>query len=125
MSAREPVEWLAPGDLDEAVALRAERGAESTVVAGGSFLGILMNQGFLEPRSLLSLQRVAALRGIRVEDGELRLGAMTTHRAVERDEAVRRGWAALAQAFGAVASPRGRDQAPGGRGRAGAGHASR
>src|SRR3954470_8537215 len=111
MSAREPVEWLAPGDLDEAVALRAERAAESTVVAGGSFLGILMNQGFLEPTSLLSLQRVDALRGIRVQDGELRLGAMTTHRAVERDEAVRSGWAALAQAFGAVASPRVRNQA--------------
>src|SRR3954463_2142851 len=108
MSAREPVEWLgalggggepvewrAPEDVDEAVALRAERGAESTVVAGGSFLGILMNQGFLEPTSLLSLQRVEELRGIRVDaSGELRLGAMTTHRAVEVDEAVRRGWPA-------------------------------
>jgi aerobic carbon-monoxide dehydrogenase medium subunit len=111
MSAGRPVEWLAPADLDEAVALRAERGPESTVVAGGSFLGILMNEGFLEPTSLLSLQRVDALRGIRVEDGELRLGAMTTHRAVERDEAVRRGWPALAEAFGAVASARVRNQA--------------
>ena len=60
-----PVEWLAPADLDEAIALRAERGPEATVVAGGSFLGILMNQGFLEPAALLSLQRVDALRGIR------------------------------------------------------------
>jgi carbon-monoxide dehydrogenase medium subunit len=111
MSARAPVEWLAPADLDEAVALRAERGPESTVVAGGSFLGILMNQGFLEPESLLSLQRLDALRGIRMVDGELRLGAMTTHRAVERDGAVRRGWPALAQAFGVVASPRVRNQA--------------
>jgi len=112
MSSRERVEWLAPGDLDEALALLAERGAESTVVAGGSFLGILMNQGFLEPTSLLSLQGVDALRGIRVgEDGELRLGAMTTHREVERDDAVRRGWPALADAFGAVASPRVRNQA--------------
>src|SRR3954470_9162686 len=111
MSAREPVEWLAPEDVDEGVALRAERGAESTVVAGGSFLGILMTQGFLEPRSLLSLQRVAALRGIRVEDGELRLGAMTTHRAVERDATVRREWPVLAHAFGLVASPRVRNQA--------------
>src|SRR3954463_1004535 len=111
MSAREPVEWLAPQDVDQAGAPRAQRGAESTVVAGGSFLGILMNQGFLEPSSLLSLQRVDALRGIRVADGELRLGAMTTHRAVERDHAVRSGWSALADAFGVVASPRVRNQA--------------
>jgi carbon-monoxide dehydrogenase medium subunit len=111
MSGRDPVEWLSPGDPDEAVALRAERGPESTVVAGGSFLAILMNQGLLEPTTLLSLQRVDSLRGIRVEDGELRLGAMTTHRAVERDEAVRRDWPALAEAFGAVASARVRNQA--------------
>ena len=111
MSARARVEWLGPTDLDEAVALRAERGDESTVVAGGSFLGILMNQGFLEPTSLLSLHRVDALRGIRMVDGELRLGAMTTHRTVERDDAVRSGWPALADAFGVVASPRVRNQA--------------
>ena len=111
MTGRRAVEWLAPETLDEAVALRAERGEDSTVVAGGSFLGILMNQGFVQPTSLLSLRRVAALRGIVVGDGELRLGAMTTHRDVERDETVRQGWPVLARAFGVVASPRVRNQA--------------
>jgi aerobic carbon-monoxide dehydrogenase medium subunit len=111
MSGREPVEWLAPASLEEALALRAERGAESTVVAGGSFLGILMNQGFVHPTSLLSLQRVEELRAIGVEDGELRLGAMTTHREVERDETVRRECPVLAQGFGVVASARVRNQA--------------
>ncbi|HEY3726249.1 MAG TPA: FAD binding domain-containing protein [Solirubrobacteraceae bacterium] len=105
------VEWLAPSSLDEAAALRAERGADATVLAGGSFLGILMNQGFLQPASLLSLGRVAQLRGIAVEDGELRLGAMVTHRQVERDASVRGGWPMLAEAFGLVASPRVRNQA--------------
>ncbi len=36
---------------------------------------------------------------------------MTTHRAVERDPAVRAGWPALAEAFSLVASPRVRNQA--------------
>jgi carbon-monoxide dehydrogenase medium subunit len=36
---------------------------------------------------------------------------MTTHRDVERDEAVRRRWPVLARAFGVVASPRVRNQA--------------
>ena len=111
MSRGEPVEWLAPSSLEEALALRAERGDDSTVVAGGSFLGILMNQGLVQPTSLLSLQRVAELRGIGVEGGELRLGAMTTHRQVERSETVRRDCAVLAHAFGVVASPRVRNQA--------------
>src|SRR3954463_10266869 len=111
MTGRGGVEWLAPATLEEAIALRAERGEDSTVVAGGSFLGILINQGFLQPTSLMSLRNVAGLRRIRVEDGELRLGAMTTHRDVERDEDVRRGWPVVARAFGVVASPRVRNQA--------------
>ena len=74
--------WLAPATLEEALELRAERGAGATVLAGGTFLGILMNEGFLSPDVLLSLGRVAELDGISVENGELRLGAMTTHRAV-------------------------------------------
>jgi aerobic carbon-monoxide dehydrogenase medium subunit len=105
------VSWLAPDSLEEALELRAERGEEATVVAGGTFLGILMNQGFLAPDALLSLGRVRELDSIRVEDGELRLGAMTSHRAVERSAVVRQGWHMLAEAFSLVASPRVRNQA--------------
>ena len=103
--------WLAPSSLEEALALRAEHGEEATVLAGGTFLGILMNQGFLAPAALLSLGGVQALRGIREADGELRLGAMATHRAVERSPLVRRRWPALAATFAVVASRRVRNQA--------------
>jgi carbon-monoxide dehydrogenase medium subunit len=103
--------WLAPSSLDEALALRADHGDGATVLAGGTFLGILMNQGFLSPAVLLSLGRVAGLGGIEAAGGSLRLGAMATHAAVERSEAVRAGWPVLARAFGLVASPRVRNQA--------------
>jgi carbon-monoxide dehydrogenase medium subunit len=104
-------DWMAPASLEEALALRAEHGDEATVLAGGTFLGILMNQGFLAPTALLWLGGVGELRGIEAKDGELRLGAMTTHRAVERSPVVRRGWPVLARAFSLVASPRVRNQA--------------
>lgn len=103
--------WMAPASLDEALALRAAHGDEATVLAGGTFLGILMNQGFLDPSALLWLGGVGELRGIAVVDGELRLGAMATHRAVERSPQVRMGWPVLARAFALVASPRVRNQA--------------
>ena len=99
---------MAPASLDEALSLRAERGDEATVLAGGTFLGILMNQGFLTPSAFLSLGAVAELRRMEVVDGELRLGAMITHRRVEREATE---WPALARAFGLVASPRVRNQA--------------
>jgi carbon-monoxide dehydrogenase medium subunit len=102
--------WLAPSSLEEALALRAEH-ADATVLAGGTFLGILLNQGFLTPSAYLSLGHVHELDFIREDGGELRLGAMATHTAVERSELVREQWPVLAYAFGLVASPRVRNQA--------------
>jgi len=67
-----------------------------------------MNQGFLTPSAFLSLGAVAELRTMEVVDGELRLGAMVTHRRVEREAT---GWPVLARAFGLVASPRVRNVA--------------
>jgi carbon-monoxide dehydrogenase medium subunit len=101
-------EWIAPTSLEEALSLRAERGDEATVLAGGTFLGILMNQGFLSPTAFLSLGAVPELREMEVVDGELRLGAMVTHRRVEREAG---DWPVLARAFGLVASPRVRNVA--------------
>jgi aerobic carbon-monoxide dehydrogenase medium subunit len=103
--------WLVPSSLEEALELRAARGDEATVLAGGTFLGILMNQGFVSPSAFLSLGRVGELSYVRLHDGELRLGAMASHRQVERSESVRRGWPVLARAFALVASPRVRNQA--------------
>ena len=63
---------MAPASLEEALALRAERGDEATVLAGGTFLGILMNQGFLSPTAFLSLGAVPELRemGVEIQDVE-------------------------------------------------------
>jgi carbon-monoxide dehydrogenase medium subunit len=105
----EPV-WLAPDTLEEALALKAEHGAAATVVAGGTFVGALMGQGLFQPELLLSLGRIAGLRGIEAGDA-LRLRAMTTHRDVERSTVVRNGWPVLARAFSLVACARIRNQA--------------
>ena len=104
-------EWIAPRSLADAVALRAEHGDEATVLAGGTFLRILINQGFLAPQALLSLGAVEELRTIEVSSDQLRLGAMVTHREVERSAVVCERWPMLARAFSLVASPRVRNQA--------------
>jgi aerobic carbon-monoxide dehydrogenase medium subunit len=103
-------DWLAPRSLEEALALKAEHGEDATVLAGGTFLGILINQRLFAPTCLLSLGAVPGLDGIEV-NGELRLGAMVRHRAVERSGAVLEGWPVLASTFALVASPRVRNQA--------------
>ena len=70
--------------------LRAEHGDEATVVAGGSFLGIVMNQKLFAPTRLVALRSVPQLDYIEADGEKLMLGAMTTHRAVERSPVVRR-----------------------------------
>jgi carbon-monoxide dehydrogenase medium subunit len=103
-------DWLAPASLEEALALRAER-SDATVVAGGTFVGILVNQRLLAPKAFLSLGGIPDLDRIEDEGGELRLGALATHRAVERSPLVREKWPALADTFALVASPRVRNRA--------------
>jgi carbon-monoxide dehydrogenase medium subunit len=112
--SRNVPQWLAPTSLEEALALRAQLGDKATVVAGGTFIGIVMNQKLMQPQTLLSLRRVSELAFIETgqDDGSLlRIGAMTTHRAVERSPLIRRDWPVLAATFALVASPRVRNQA--------------
>src|SRR5215213_5472041 len=104
-------EWHEPRSLDEALSLRAEHGEEATVVAGGSFLGIVMNQKLFSPTRLVALRGVPDLDYIGADGGMLRLGAMTTHRAGERSPVVKEAWPTLAFTFSVVASPRVRNQA--------------
>jgi carbon-monoxide dehydrogenase medium subunit len=114
-------EWLAPESLEAALELMAR--TDATVVAGGTFVGILVNQRLLAPDAFLSLSRVRGLDYVR-DEGELRLGALTSHRTVELSPVVRRGWPALAATFALVASPRVRNQATVGGVLADADHAS-
>ena len=104
-------EWHEPRSLDEVLSLRAEHGNEATIIAGGSFLGIIMNQGFFAPTRLVALRNVPELDNIEADDNVFRLWAMTTHRAVELSDVVKNGWPTLAFNFSVVASPRVRNQA--------------
>jgi carbon-monoxide dehydrogenase medium subunit len=100
-------DWLWPETIEEAVALRAEHGDEAAVLAGGTFIGVLLQSGLLElAPTVIALGRVAGLREIAVADGELVLGAMATHAAVERSATVRDGWQGLAACFAEVANVR-------------------
>src|SRR6266566_402969 len=116
---RDVPRWLAPTTLEEALELRARFGDEATVVAGGTFIGILMSQRIMMPTVLLALRNVGGLAFIEENQGDhtttrgspLRIGTMTTHRAVERSAIIRQDWPILAYTFSLVASPRVRNQA--------------
>jgi carbon-monoxide dehydrogenase medium subunit len=75
--------------VDEAVALLAELGDETKILAGGLSLVPMMNFRLARPSALIDVTRVEGLSYLRAGSG-LRIGALTTHRMVEtcRDPAV-------------------------------------
>lgn len=75
-------DYTAPETIAEAVAaLAADESARP--LAGGQSLIPIMNFRLAQPGTLVDLGRVAALDGITVAEGEVRIGAMTRQRTLE------------------------------------------
>ncbi len=75
-------DYVAPETVEAAVAALA--GDETArPLAGGQSLIPTMNFRLATPGRLVDLRRIAALRGIAVEGGTIRIGAMTRHRELE------------------------------------------
>ena len=76
-------EYHEPTSVAEAVATAARFGDDARFLAGGTDLIIQIRRGRLQPRHVVSLHRVPGLNGI-AADGDVTLGALVTHRRVER-----------------------------------------
>ncbi len=86
-----PFEYVAPGSLEEALAVLGEHGDDAKILAGGQSLVPMMNFRLAQPSMLVDCNRLANLDFVRVsEEGELRIGAMTRQRRLERDPLVAR-----------------------------------
>jgi CO/xanthine dehydrogenase FAD-binding subunit len=95
-------EYHDPATIAEATALLAQFGERARPLAGGQSLVPLMNFRLLKPAHLIDLNRVRELDYLRLEDGELRIGAMTRQRRLERSAEVAEGWPLLRDAAGFI-----------------------
>ena len=96
MTVLPPFERHQPASLEEAGELFDRFGDGAVAYAGGTELFLLFKFGFAEYPHVIDLKGIPELRGIAGENGSLRIGAVETHRAIERDPVVRDGWPALA-----------------------------
>ncbi len=103
--------FLAPTTQDQVIAELEQHGDEAVVVAGSTAVTIMLRQGLIDPRLLVSLGRLTELRRIQADNGQLALGATTTHREVELSPVVRAKLPVLASTFGQVANVRVRNAA--------------
>ena len=101
-------EYHAPQTLDEAVRLLKDAGGTARPLAGGTDLVVQMKERatrFPYPGTIVSLDRVAELRGVAFSEADgLRIGAGTTMADVAADPSVRERYPALAEGAGVVGS---------------------
>ena len=95
----QPFDYLRAADL---AAARAAVAAGARPLAGGQSLLAAMKLGLAAPSALVDLQDLAELRGVRLADGMLRIGALTTHDAVACDAQVHAAIPALAALAGQI-----------------------
>ncbi|MBM2802313.1 MAG: Xanthine dehydrogenase family protein subunit [Deltaproteobacteria bacterium] len=106
------IKLLQPSSLGEAVALLGSQNDETKIISGGTALVIMLKNRLVAPSTLVSLGRLAELRGIRHEPGTgLRIGALVTLRDAELSPIVRGNNPTLAETFAKVGNVRVRNAA--------------
>ena len=95
-------QYYDPTTIEEVVDLLSQFGDQARPLAGGQSLVPLMNFRLLRPAHLVDLNGVRDLSYLRVENGELRIGATTRQRQLERSSDVANGWPLLREATGYI-----------------------
>ncbi len=80
-------EYHRVGTVGEAVERLGELGEDAKLLAGGQSLVPMMNFRLARPPALVDISRVAELRYLTREGDTLRIGALTSHLAIERMDA--------------------------------------
>ncbi len=70
--------YHAPRSIGEALSLLTGLGDDAKLLAGGHSLLPMMKLRFAQPGTLIDINRIPELRGIREEGGLIRIGAMTS-----------------------------------------------
>jgi len=91
-------EYFAPKTVEEALSLLSQYKEETKIIAGGQSLLVIMRQGLLALEYLLDVKGISALDYINYDEGEgLRIGALTTHRAIEKSPIIQRHFRVLSE----------------------------
>jgi carbon-monoxide dehydrogenase medium subunit len=86
-----PFVYHDPKSIDEAISLHATYGEASRYIAGGTDVLVKIKEGKLTPDHLISLKHIPGLDQLvhDNETGELRIGALVTHRTLETAPLIR------------------------------------
>lgn len=83
------IAYLRPTTLSQALDFLAENKADTTLIAGGTDVVVDIRSGEIAPRYLLDVSRLDELKGIRLENGELFIGAGVTLTEIYKSDILR------------------------------------
>jgi aerobic carbon-monoxide dehydrogenase medium subunit len=98
-------EYHRPASLPEAVALLGQLDSDARVIAGGQSLIPMMKLRLATPTHLVDLAGVAELKGVRLEGGEIVIGAMTTQHEIIGSELLAQNAPILRETAEVIADP--------------------
>jgi carbon-monoxide dehydrogenase medium subunit len=90
-------EYLAPKTLKEALTLVDKYGDDCKIIGGGQSLLVLMRQGLVAPKYLISIKGLSELSYIKDTKEGLKIGALTTHRMIEKSPVIQKKFSVLAE----------------------------
>ena len=93
-----PFAYAKPGSLQEALALLERHGDRAKLLAGGQSLIAALNMRLATPSLLVDLTAIPGIDGIQLRGDHLAIGALVSHRAIERSELVAKHAPLLSQA---------------------------
>src|SRR5205085_6452459 len=76
-------DYVAPATLDEAIGLLSQHQDDAKLLAGGHSLIPAMKLRLAQPSLLIDIGRIKDLAYITEDNGQIRIGAMTTHYQLE------------------------------------------
>jgi CO/xanthine dehydrogenase FAD-binding subunit len=83
---------------------------DSKLLAGGHSLIPLMKLRLARPPAVIDIGSVASLKGITVNNGSIRIGALTTHGEIASSRDIRHGNPLVAEAAGGIGDPQVRNR---------------
>ena len=77
---------------------------DSRILAGGTDLLVDLKEGLAETKHLISLKKIEELKGIKTQDGQIRIGASVTPNELAGSSLIQNYLPALFEASGSMAS---------------------
>jgi carbon-monoxide dehydrogenase medium subunit len=98
-------EYVAPKTVKEALGLLDKYRDHYKIIAGGQSLLIMMRQGLIQPEHLIDIKGLSELDYIKFDAKKgLRIGALTTHRTIEKSPVIKKSFGVLAEMENRLAS---------------------